>query len=288
MNGLLSRLIPVLLVLCGLASLRAPGAKPLDAYEYLAIGNSITRHGESEYWWNDIGMAASEESKDYFHIVAAFLREQYGEVRAAAVNFVEWETSDSAERPETYALIDPYLTDSLDLITLQLSENASYSRRFARDYEALLRHIQEKCPQATVIAVDDFWNDKKAAAKKKAAKKQQVPFADLSAIRGDSAYQQAVGGTVYGADGTAHVIENKDVARHPNDDGMDYIARQIIDLLQTHADYSVKPPSTTRVWPVIKEARSLSRKSAASATSCAVHRRPRGVSSARARLSSPV
>lgn len=231
MNGLLSRLLSVLLVLCGLAALRAPGAQPADAYEYLAIGNSITRHGECEYWWNDIGMAASEESKDYFHIVSAFLREQHEEVRAAAINFVEWEISGSQERPDTYALIDPYLTDTLDLITLQLSENASYSRRFARDYEALLRHIQEKCPQATVIAVDDFWSDQKSIAKKRAANKLRLPFADLSAIRGDTACQQTVGGTVYAADGTAHIIENKNVARHPNDDGMAYIARQIIGLL---------------------------------------------------------
>ena len=231
MNGLLSRLLPVWLVLCGLAALDAHGAQPANAYEYLAIGNSITRHGECEYWWNDIGMAASEESKDYFHIVCAFLREQHEEVRAAAVNLVEWEISGSQERPATYALIDPYLTDTLDLITLQLSENAAFSKRFARDYEALLRHIQEKCPQATVIAVDDFWSGQKSAAKKRAANRLRIPIADLSAIRGDTAFQQAVGGTVYGADSTAHVIENKDVALHPNDLGMAYIARQIISLL---------------------------------------------------------
>ena len=35
-------------------------------YRYFAIGNSITRHSLSSYWWGDWGMAASTKDKDYF------------------------------------------------------------------------------------------------------------------------------------------------------------------------------------------------------------------------------
>ena len=32
---------------------------PRDTFNYLAIGNSLTRHGICKYWWNLVGMAAS-------------------------------------------------------------------------------------------------------------------------------------------------------------------------------------------------------------------------------------
>ena len=37
------------------------------AFNYLAIGNSLTLHGICEYWWNECGMAASSLEKDYVH-----------------------------------------------------------------------------------------------------------------------------------------------------------------------------------------------------------------------------
>lgn len=235
MNSLLSRVSPVFILLLGLAALcgmvSASPRERGESYDYLAIGNSITRHPECEYWWNDIGMAASEEGRDYFHIVAAYLQEQHEAVNARAVNLVEWETAYSKDRSDAYALIDPYLTADLDLITLQLSENAFLSRRLGEDYERLIRHIQEKCPQADLILIDDFWSGGKSAVKKRAAERLSLPFADLSGIRGDPTYQWKLGDTVYDSDGQPHIIENPDVARHPNDQAMAHIAGQIIRLM---------------------------------------------------------
>mgnify|MGYP002626253233 CR=1 FL=1 len=211
---------------------QAPDAQPTQetAYRYLAIGNSITRHPICEYWWDEAGMAASSAEKDYVHLVSDWLREQYGDVETVIANFVEWETT-KTKKENTYGVIDPYLEQGADLITVQLSENATYSKSFRKSYKALIRHIQSKCPDAVIILVDDFWDNDKAAAKQQVAKELHLPFATLAGIRGDSRYQWTVGDTVYGSDGAAHVIEREDVAHHPNDAGMAYIAAVVIGQL---------------------------------------------------------
>ena len=42
-----------------------------EGFNYLAIGNSITCHGITDFWWNEAGMAATTKEKDFVHLVAA-------------------------------------------------------------------------------------------------------------------------------------------------------------------------------------------------------------------------
>ena len=209
-----------------------PAQEPAEeTFQYLAIGNSITRHPECEYWWSDAGMAASEPSRDYFHIVTEYLMENHESVSATAINYVEWELA-ASDKAATYSVIDPFLNEKLGLITLQLSENAPMSRSLGKNLADLVRHIQKECPNAHVIVVDDFWSDAKSSAKKKTARSLGVPFANLSAIRGKKEYMQMLGGMVNGSDGEVHIIDREDVARHPNDEGMKAIAQAIIKQIQ--------------------------------------------------------
>ena len=202
-----------------------------EPFRYLAIGNSITRHPECAYWWSEAGMAASQPERDYFHIVTDYLAEEHESVSASAVNFVEWEIA-AADKSSTYSVIDPLLSEDLDLITLQLSENAVQSRSLGKNLADLVRYIQKKCPKAQLIIVDDFWSNAKSSAKKKTARSLNIPFADLSAIRGKEEYMQSLGSVVYGSDGGAHIIDREDVAKHPNDKGMAAIAQAIIKQIK--------------------------------------------------------
>ena len=284
---LLPRLRAAIAFLAALTAALQPALPQAEAetYRYLAIGNSITRHPVCDIWWSEAGMAASCSDRDYYHLVVDYLLQRHENVDAAAVNYVEWEITED-DRASTYPVIDPYLTKDLDLITLQLSENVQKGFNFEKTYAELIRHIQKKCPHADIILVDDFWSKPKSRSKQKTADRLGVPFADLSAIRGNPAFMSSVGSTVYDAEGQPHVIEREDVARHPNDYGMAFIAQAIIAQIEAlDGSYSVNPPSTVSVWPVIKAAPSLSRKSAAQAISPGVHRRPSGVSSASACLS---
>lgn len=200
-------------------------------YNYLAIGNSITLHDECAYWWNEDGMAASSASNDYFHLVTDYLKENYGDVRSYAYNFSVWEEQ-ATDRAETLKLLDVYLDLRIDLITIQLSENASDINAFEEDYVELIKYIQDKCPNAQIIIIDDFWdNSYKSTIKEKVALDFRISFVSLSDIKGDSYYQCGLGSVVFDDEGNPHTVEHEGVAVHPNDLGMKYIASAVIKAI---------------------------------------------------------
>ena len=104
------------------------------AFNYVAIGNSITKHVINDYWWNEIGMAATSQDKDYVHLISSYLEDLHGEVCMNAVNFSVWEMQ-VADRAETYQILDYYLDERLDLVTIQLGENVNDTVTYEEDYE---------------------------------------------------------------------------------------------------------------------------------------------------------
>ena len=80
------------------------------AFNYLAIGNSITVHPKCDYWWNENGMAASKIDTDYYHIVVDFLKKNVN-VNSIPYNFSVWESLDT-DRAETLELLDSFLNCS--------------------------------------------------------------------------------------------------------------------------------------------------------------------------------
>ena len=205
-----------------------------EGYNYLAIGNSITRHGYADYWWDDDrGMAASEDSKDYVHLIEAYLKENGKNVTMNTENLAAWETNGN-DRAEFLELADPYLYEGLDLVTIQLGENASNLDTWEKDFEELISHVKEKCPTAQIIIVGDFWsNGNRDSDKETAAKAQNVTYISLDGIKENEEYYAGLGTKVEGKDGKTHVIEHDGVAKHPGDKGMAAIAERIkvkIDL----------------------------------------------------------
>lgn len=92
----------------------------------MAIGNSITKHEICDYWWNEIGMAATTAENDYFHRVEKWLTKEKGDVKANAFGFAVWEMT-AHDRFQTLQLLDKYLEPAPDLITIQLGENVVWS-----------------------------------------------------------------------------------------------------------------------------------------------------------------
>ena len=196
---------------------------------YFAIGNSITSHPIADYWWNDgVGMAASCEENDYVHQISKWLEVNCNEVvETKAYNFYAWEVQ-ANDRAETLQLLDKYLSDDLDLVTIQLSENVSNVSTFQEDFEELCRYIIRKSPSAQIIVIDDFWDSgEKSSMKENAARACNVDFVSLNEIKGNADYQAGLGTIVYDQNGNEHVIEHEGVAGHPGDKGMKYIAEAV-------------------------------------------------------------
>lgn len=204
-----------------------------DAFNYFAIGNSITKHPLADYWWSESGMAASRIENDYVHLVSSYLEEKYGKCVAYAYCYLTWEVQ-GYDRAESYSLIEPYLSEKLDLVTIQMGENVIDYATFEDDLEALIKYISTKCPNAQIIVIDDYWQaeNNRAEIKKAVAEKCQVPFADLSEIRGNSEYDCGLGTIIYEEDGTEHIVEHAGVSIHPGDKAMRYIADAVIELLE--------------------------------------------------------
>lgn len=203
-----------------------------NAYNYLAIGNSITTHLVSDYWWSERGMAASRTENDYVHLVSTYLEEKYGKCMSYAYCYLTWEVQ-GHDRAETYSLIEPFLSEKLDLVTIQLGENVVDYATFESDFEALIKYVKAKCPNAQIVVIDDYWQggNNREVIKKTVAEKCQVSFADLSEIRGKEEYDCGFGTIIYEEDGTEHIVEHVGVAAHPGDKAMRYIADAVIALL---------------------------------------------------------
>ena len=200
-----------------------------DSYNYLAIGNSITKHPICNYWWNEIGMAASSEDKDYVHLISFALPQPS---KVVAYNFSVWETQ-SHDRAETLSLLDWYLSDKLDLVTIQLSENVSDVSTFENDYVELISYVKKGAPNAQIIVIDDFWDSgEKSMMKQLAAEQENVDFVSLEDIKEKTEYQAGLGTLVYDKDGNKHIIEHEGVAVHPGDKGMEYIAMAVEKIIE--------------------------------------------------------
>jgi lysophospholipase L1-like esterase len=218
-----------------------------DHYNILFIGNSITRHEITSYWWSDgRGMAATSQDTDYVHQTEKLLPDKlHGlkpvaeTVNGYAFNYSVWETN-AHDRAQTYPVMDKFMTEGkeLDVVVLQLGENVSDANTdgstYESDYAELIQHIKEKAPNAQIVTVGDFWaDDTKDAVKKSAAEEAGVTYVDLSEIQDNPNYEAGMGTIVEGDDGKEHEIEHSGVAKHPGDTGMKWIAERIVEAIES-------------------------------------------------------
>lgn len=203
-----------------------------DTFNYLAIGNSITMHEVCDYWWNRSGLGSTTPDQDYYHQIVHHLDVYRGEVTSYPCNFNVWENM-GHDRAETLELLDSYLDEKLNLVTIQLGENVKDMDTFESDFEELLTYVKEKAPNAQIIVVGDFWKYlNRNHIKQSVTEKMKMDFVSLDEICDNKQYQCGKGTVVIGADGTEHTVEHSGVAKHPNDAGMKYIADNIIPIIK--------------------------------------------------------
>ena len=202
------------------------------SYSYLAIGNSITKHPITPFWWGNWGMAATNYDKDFVHVITSYIEQNVGKVSMDTLYYTSWENASSGDhRASTLSQLDGYLSTDLDLVTIQLGENVMDTTYMQSDFETLISYVKTKAPNAKIIVIGQFWqNDVIDAAKRAACSTQGVPFVDLSPIWGME-YRIGMDAVVWGADGLTHTITDMAVAMHPNDAAMAYIGNAVNSLL---------------------------------------------------------
>lgn len=200
-------------------------------YRYLAIGNSITLHAKSDYWFSECGMAASSDSRDYFHLIATEIGKKKS-VFATAVNFSTWEMN-SHDRSQTISQIDLFLDIELDLITIQLGENITDWSMLDTDFSTLIDYIVKKCPNTEIVIIGNFWrNNEVESIKVACAVAKNRKYISLSDLWDKKEYQCGIGTVVFGDDGISHPVTHGGVAIHPGDFGHFVYYERILKVIK--------------------------------------------------------
>lgn len=129
-------------------------------------------------------------------------------------------------------LLDEYLHEELNLITIQLGENAQDITTFESDFQYLIHYIKEECPKAHIIVIGDFWRFKnRDKMKETVCKREKVEYVNLTEIKDNLEYYCGLGTLVYDKYGVGRKVSHSGVAKHPNDKAMRYIAQKILQLV---------------------------------------------------------
>ena len=220
-----------LLVATGLifSSVATTSAADADSpRKILFLGNSITKHGPKPEidWTGNWGMAASEEGKDYVHLVVAAITKSSGQAPEVLVkNIADFER---AYAGYDFAAKQKEAIDfHADLIILAIGENVPALKSDAekKDFEAAVTGLLTtlKGDRAPVILVrSGFWaNAEKDAALRAACTKVGGNFLDIGQLGKDEANYAR----------SERDFKHAGVANHPGDKGMAAIAAAIVDAI---------------------------------------------------------
>jgi len=197
--------------------------------DILIVGNSISIHGICDYWWGNWGMAASSKNEDYVHKLATMISRKYN-VKFSVINFAIWEIN-AHDRDEFLELLNLELSKNPNYLILQLGENITDTKTLERDFESFIKHITNISPKTKIIIIGNFWENYVVDdIKNKVCQKYKITFVSLKNIQNEK-FSNKLGNTVYDESGNIHIIEHSGVAKHPNDEGMENIAKLIYNNL---------------------------------------------------------
>lgn len=191
----------------------------------LFLGNSITRHPPypSIGWNYDWGMAATEESKDYVHVLAAAYGEHYGVTPVLRVrNIATFEQNWASYDLDNDADIAADIAFAPDVVVIAIGENCP---DISGDIAAFRTKFKALCQKFSGLVAADkflirapFWdNPNQDAAQSAVATELGVLYVDSSLC--DSYENEAHD------QGWAH----SGIAAHPGDSGMAAIAAQMLE-----------------------------------------------------------
>ena len=240
----------------------------------VVIGNSITMHGRREAdgieWkvddWRE--MAATYPNSGWVSQVRNYLAENVNpDIKVYKTNGSVWETQANGSRDfatgisdQRYAEVkqdrsylvengvaEDILTDDVDVIILQLSENMAEpatdddKNTFAQDFMNLYDALLKRCPKARIFQHCGFWANYN---KFKAINSAMILYtnANITPIFAPvlygaseayeiSSFQSSVGAKILDAEGNTITTVTAAVASHPGDTGFKVMAIQTLHAL---------------------------------------------------------
>lgn len=218
---------------------------PKVVKKWIALGNSITKHAITPFWWGEWGMAATVKEKDYVHLLNSLLEDYYKTTLSfKAVNIATWERDFNGFDKES---IRSHFSGDEDIVVIRLGENVpnreeSYAV-YKEEFSHLVAFLKVLAPTASFVITGNFWaNARKDAIQKEVADQYNciwVPLAQLETPENKSTLETKVSGD----DGEWHTVSEggktaPGVANHPGDEGMKNIATAIMNAIKGNPDYN--------------------------------------------------
>lgn len=233
MKNLLSVAALMMLVLSSTACAeQSESSKDLAEHHVLCIGNSITRHTpyDAVNWYSDHGMAASKPENDYCHVLQSLMREDNKNTTVTPCTIPNWERDFSLNLDE---LVGPYIKGK-DIVVIRLGENVPAEKEPL--FDEALSELIEYCKQYTdrIVLTGQYWpSDRKEKAVKKNAEKYGLPYVRLNWIwlEHQEECSPKEGDIIYDTQGNPYPIVGEFIITHPNDKGMEYIAKAIYEKI---------------------------------------------------------
>ncbi len=222
--------------LCITLCLRLPAAQSAEGHrppieKILFLGNSITTHAPLAKidWAGNWGMAASEEERDYVHLVLRAIAPASGKrAEAMILNIAAFERD-----PAGHDLLEKNKAAfdfKADVVVLAIGENvpalktSANKEQFKASVLKVLRALQAG-HEPTILVRSCFWADRgKDEVLKQACEEAGGIFVDISSLAKDeSNYARS-----------ERKFKNGGVAKHPGDKGMQAIATALIATMKTN------------------------------------------------------
>lgn len=186
-------------------------------------GNSITLHGiKEDIGWNgEWGMAASDISKDYVHLLISEISKKDPDAAFCICQVAEWERSykNGSEKHQMYS---PAKDFDADIIVARFIENCPSDgfdcEVFKREYSDFLKFLGSD--KTKIVFTGSFWNHPGNGTVKEVAEEKGFPCVELSDL-GERDDMKALG-----------LFEHEGVANHPGDKGMATIAERIWEVME--------------------------------------------------------
>ena len=229
-----TKVVSILVVICFLAGILTGGCTKNTDSPYsnvLVLGNSITKHPVTSYWWGEWGMAASKKENDFVHKLEKLLQTANRNCIVEGYQIWDWELNHT-----TYdkSKLDTFFISKPDLVIIRLGENVDNLTNFDVSLQSLVNYIKGKVPDARIIITGVFWTSApKDSIFSAVARSNNLTYVELSSLN-IAANRAFMGATVYDAMGNIHFIDNQLVADHPNDIGMTAIANTIYKAIMNN------------------------------------------------------
>jgi len=226
-----AKVISILAAICVLAPILMSGCNKNTDIAYsnvLVLGNSITKHPVTSYWWGEWGMAASTKQNDFVHKLEKMLQTANRDCTVEGYQIWDWERNHTTYDKSN---LDTFFLNRPDLVIIRLGENVGSLTSFDVSLQNLVNYIKGKVPDARIIITGVFWTSPpKDSIFSAVARANNLTYVELSSLN-IAANKAFMGATVYDAQGNTHFIDNQLVADHPNDIGMTAIANAIFKAI---------------------------------------------------------